>query len=279
MVGAMTFSLLAALGTLIGLVAWIGWRYFLQPHVSAGGTPADTRPVTTLWRPGNALDTAEVCQAQQRPGFPSMEIRLLAHGSLWFACALVGMAVASVFAMSGRISLEPLAALDFGRQEHIQLALNHEKLVPPQPLPPSVFVGTDRPGLETADRDWTKLNPDFARLALQVFARAQARGFPMVLLEGYRSPERQDVLADSGAHVTSARAFQSKHQYGQALDAAPMKDGRLVISERDPWAMEAYRVLGEEAERAGLVWGGRWKLKDFGHIEAPQSVAAIARRN
>lgn len=274
----MTFGLLASLGALIGLVAWIGWRYFLPPLVSGSGTSVDALPSAIPRRSGNVRDTAEVRHARRRTGFPDMEIRLLAHRSLWFACALVGMAVASVFAMSGRISLEPLAALDFGRQEHIQLALNHEKLVPPQPLPPSVFVGTDRPGLETADRDWTKLNPDFARLALQVFARAEARGFPMALLEGYRSPERQDVLADSGEHVTNARAFQSKHQYGQALDAAPMKDGRLVISERDPWAMEAYRVLGEEAEKAGLVWGGRWKLKDFGHIEVQQSVAAIARK-
>jgi peptidoglycan L-alanyl-D-glutamate endopeptidase CwlK len=49
-----------------------------------------------------------------------------------------------------------------------------------------------------------------------------------------------------------------------------MLNGRLVISERDPWAMQAYQALGEEAEKAGLVWGGRWTLRDYGHIESPE---------
>jgi peptidoglycan LD-endopeptidase CwlK len=144
-------------------------------------------------------------------------------------------------------------------------------------LPPSIFSGAGRPGLEMADRDWNRLNPDFVQSVLKVFTRMEARGYPLVLLEGYRSPERQDVLADSHAQVTNARAFQSKHQYGMAVDVAPMRDGRLVISERDSWAMQAYQALGEEAEREGLIWGGRWKLKDFGHIEASGSIGASLR--
>ena len=79
-----------------------------------------------------------------------------------------------------------------------------------------------------------------------------------------------------GSHVTSARAFQSKHQFGMAVDLAPLRDGRLIISERDPWAMEAYLALGEEAEKAGLIWGGRWWFKDYGHVEIAESIKAIA---
>lgn len=269
-------NLFVALTAVLVTVAWIGWRYFLAPLGVRSDRPvADIRPVPDARDPDKPVEmrvaSRTINESRGRIG-----PRFLMHWSLWLAALLVGMAVTGVFALSGQIALDPLQALDFGRQEHIQSALNPENLVPPPPLPPSAFSGTERPGLETADRDWTKLKPDFARLALLAFARAEARGYPFALLEGYRSPERQDALADAPVHVTNARAFQSKHQYGLALDAAPLKNGRLVISERDPWAMEAYQVLGEEAERAGLIWGGRWKLKDFGHIEATASIAAIA---
>lgn len=276
----MKFNLVASLGGLLLLVGWIGWRYFIPPLPPRRVACQSDKPAAAGQRTVRNLEVLDVSgHASAGKELAGVGIRTLAHWSVWIAFLLVGIAAASVFAMSGRISLEPLTALDLGRQEHIQSALNLERLVPPPPLPPSVFIGTERAGLETADRDWAKLEPDFARLALHVFARTEARGFPMVLLEGYRSPERQEVLADSAVHVTNARAFQSKHQYGMALDAAPMKDGRLVISERDAWAMEAYRVLGEEAEKAGLVWGGRWKLQDYGHIESPQSIAAAAKNN
>jgi peptidoglycan L-alanyl-D-glutamate endopeptidase CwlK len=87
------------------------------------------------------------------------------------------------------------------------------------------------------------------------------------LLEGYRSPARQDLLAAMGSAVTNARAFQSWHQYGLAADCAFLRDGKLVISEKDPWAMRGYQLYGEVAESLGLTWGGRWTMMDFGHTE------------
>jgi peptidoglycan L-alanyl-D-glutamate endopeptidase CwlK len=52
-----------------------------------------------------------------------------------------------------------------------------------------------------------------------------------------------------------------------AADCAFLRDGKLVISEKDPWAMRGYELFGEVAEAAGLTWGGRWKMMDFGHTE------------
>ena len=89
----------------------------------------------------------------------------------------------------------------------------------------------------------------------------------MVLIEGYRSPQRQAALQAAGPHVTNAAPWQSYHQYGLAADSAFLRDNKLVISERDPWAMQGYRLFGEVAESVGLTWGGRWKLMDFGHVE------------
>lgn len=150
--------------------------------------------------------------------------------------------------------------------------LQGERLVPPVALPPSVFgtaeVTLVRPTLVNASRNWGLLHPDFSqRLLLAFKIMKEKHGYEMALLEGYRSPARQDELASAGSHVTNARAFQSWHQYGLAADCAFMRDGKLVISEKDPWAMRGYQLYGEVAEQLGLTWGGRWKMMDFGHSE------------
>jgi peptidoglycan L-alanyl-D-glutamate endopeptidase CwlK len=156
--------------------------------------------------------------------------------------------------------------------QQVSALLQGEQLVPPPPLPPMLFmtpeVETVRPGLVSASRDWSLLEKDYAQRLLQAFRIMKERhGYDMALLEGYRSPERQDALAAQGSSVTNAAAFQSWHQYGLAADCAFLRDGKLVISERDPWAMRGYQLFGEVAESLGLTWGGRWKMMDFGHTE------------
>jgi peptidoglycan L-alanyl-D-glutamate endopeptidase CwlK len=120
----------------------------------------------------------------------------------------------------------------------------------------------------SASRDWALLDKEYSQRLLQAFRIMKERhGYDMAILEGYRSPERQDALAAQGSSVTNAKAFQSWHQYGLAADCAFLRDGKLVISERDPWAMRGYQLFGEVAESLGLTWGGRWKMMDFGHTE------------
>jgi len=156
--------------------------------------------------------------------------------------------------------------------EQVAALLAGEQLAPPVALPPDVFTTAEvelvRPMLVGASRNWGLLHPDFsARLLLAFKIMKEQHGYEMALLEGYRSPARQDALAASGSNVTNARAFQSWHQYGLAGDCAFLRDGKLVISEKDPWAMRGYQVYGQVAESLGLTWGGRWKMMDFGHTE------------
>ncbi|TCB48339.1 M15 family peptidase [Acinetobacter terrestris] len=122
--------------------------------------------------------------------------------------------------------------------------------------------------LAAADRKWHKMNPRYKQRLLMVFKIMQQRhGYEMVLLEGYRSPERQNSLAGN-SNITRARGFQSYHQFGLAADVAFKRNGKVVISERDPWAMQGYQLYGEVAESVGLTWGGRWKsIQDYGHTE------------
>lgn len=118
------------------------------------------------------------------------------------------------------------------------------------------------------DRKWNRINPRYKQRLLMVFKIMKERyQYDLVLIEGYRSPERQNLLSKQ-PETTKARAYQSYHQFGLAADVAFIRDGKVMISERDPWVMQAYQRYGEVAESVGLTWGGRWKsIQDYGHTE------------
>ena len=186
--------------------------------------------------------------------------------------ALVLLPPLAALLLAGRAALPGIAAPGHAVNEHVAELLRGERLVAPAPLPPTVFTTAEvtlvRPQLASANRNWDLLDRDFTQRLLLVFKLMREQyGYEMVLLEGYRSPERQNRLADAGGHVTNARAFQSWHQFGLAGDCAFLRNGKVVISEKDPWAMRGYALYGQVAEAAGLTWGGRWKMMDFGHVE------------
>jgi peptidoglycan L-alanyl-D-glutamate endopeptidase CwlK len=118
------------------------------------------------------------------------------------------------------------------------------------------------------DRKWDKINPRYKQRLLMVFKiMKEQHGYELVLLEGYRSPSRQNMLAGN-PNTTKAKGYQSYHQFGLAADVAFKRNGKVVITERDPWAMRGYELYGQVAESVGLTWGGRWKsIKDYGHTE------------
>lgn len=209
-----------------------------------------------------------------------------ARGGLGSALRFVQRRYPLIIAASVLMTVPPLLALMLSGRDmlggydgggHVtndQVAdlLKGEQLVTPAPLPPMTFTTAEvtlvRPMLDSANRNWQLLDPDFSRRMLLVFRIMKERhGYDMAILEGYRSPERQNSLAAAGSNVTNAKAFQSYHQFGLAADCAFLRDGKLVISEKDPWAMRGYRLYGEVAESVGLTWGGRWTMMDFGHTE------------
>jgi len=155
----------------------------------------------------------------------------------------------------------------------ITALLQGEQLVPPAPLPPELFMTREveaaRPLVLGASRQWELLDVEFKQRLLVVFKlMREQHGYDMVLIEGYRSPERQAQLAALGPAVTHAPAGSSYHQYGLAADCAFMVSGRIVISERDAHAARGYELLGSIAQSVGLTWGGGWRsLRDLGHVE------------
>lgn len=87
-------------------------------------------------------------------------------------------------------------------------------------------------------------------------------GHPMEPICTYRTGEEQDALYAKGRtapgnRVTNAKAGSSPHNWRMACD--------LVFSDgvfKGPW-----EDFGREAEAVGLTWGGRFRLKDFDHVE------------
>lgn len=187
-------------------------------------------------------------------------------------------AVCAIVVPTGLVfTLHRPVVFDYGEvsqleDRQISVLLNGEQLVPPAPLPPEMFTTREvemvRPDVINASRNWVLLEPEFMQRLLVVFKLMKERhGYEMVLVEGYRSPERQAQLFAQGGHVTQAAANMSYHQYGLAADSAFLRQGKVVIAETDPWAMRGYQLYGEIAEQVGLVWGGRWKMLDYGHVE------------
>lgn len=243
-----------------------------------------SRVVTTLWLV-ISNGWAPLANLAQRFGrflqlmYSGGEHRLGGYGRFIAAHPLLaGSALLMIVAPSLlAVLLRGPAVFDFAddagiTDRQIAVLLEGEQLVPPPPLPPDVFTTREveqvRPDVVHASRNWNLMDQEFTQRLLVVFKLMKERhGYEMVLIEGYRSPERQAKLLEQGSHVTQVGANMSYHQHGLAADSAFFKDGKVVISERDPWAMRGYELYGQVAEQVGLTWGGRWKMQDYGHVE------------
>lgn len=81
------------------------------------------------------------------------------------------------------------------------------------------------------NRDMRLLSPWFAEKVVKALAKCHAMGYPIEVFEGFRSPKRQNWLyaqgrTREGAIVTKARAWESAHQLGVAVDIAARVAGK-----------------------------------------------------
>lgn len=96
-------------------------------------------------------------------------------------------------------------------------------------------------------------------------------GIQIEVSDAHRTAVRQEELfaqgrTAPGKKVTNARAWQSNHNYGIALDVWPCVNGKFNWNP-SAWMMAQF---GEEVELLGLEWGGRWKtIVDNPHIQLP----------
>ena len=116
-----------------------------------------------------------------------------------------------------------------------------------------------------------KLNPIVADLVEKILIEAEAQGLDILITDGLRTNEEQTKLYNQGRTtkgkiVTKARAGQSLHNYGLAIDIVPIVNKSLAYGD-----YETYRTFADIAKRYGFTWGGDWKgFKDTPHFEYTQ---------
>lgn len=119
------------------------------------------------------------------------------------------------------------------------------------------------------------VHPELVGYLVSIFDIMEAEGNPMFVVKGVRTQLEQQALyslgrSKPGQIVTfkDGITHKSEHQahddgFGHAVDCAFL--GPQPLDSRHPWEM-----YGEEVERKGLTWGGRWTFPHDGpHAELP----------
>ena len=109
-----------------------------------------------------------------------------------------------------------------------------------------------------------ELHPVLVDKVKGLVQKASSQGLKIRLQEGLRSFERQNELFKSGRNVTRARAGNSYHNYGLAIDIVFRdKNNQPSWSEEHDWLK-----LGKIGKDLGLKWGGDFKrISDKAHFE------------
>lgn len=130
-----------------------------------------------------------------------------------------------------------------------------------------------------ASRKLEDLDPELQVRAKQHVIACAARGIDLLIYCTYRNNIEQAKLYAQGRTtpgniVTWAEPGTSKHNVtangkpaARAYDCVPLKSGKAVWNSADP----VWQIVGEEGEKLGLSWAGRWpkKKREFPHFEIP----------
>jgi peptidoglycan L-alanyl-D-glutamate endopeptidase CwlK len=117
--------------------------------------------------------------------------------------------------------------------------------------------------------------PAAQRLMRGLLVKLRAAGLDARAISGTRTYPEQAALFEQGRTtpgkiVTYARAGQSNHCFGIAVDVGIFAGGRYLNGDQ-PGDLEPYRKAGELAAGIdGLEWGGLWpgKKEDLPHYQA-----------
>jgi peptidoglycan L-alanyl-D-glutamate endopeptidase CwlK len=114
------------------------------------------------------------------------------------------------------------------------------------------------------------LHPGLLRFAKEAEHVFEAE-YDLAIVSGLRTETEQEALfakgrTTPGPIVTKAQhALQTAHGRGCALDFCPVSRATGWLWEDE----EAFRLVGVYGEALGLTWGGRWPMRDLGHLEVP----------
>lgn len=123
----------------------------------------------------------------------------------------------------------------------------------------------------------TTLHPVVEERTNQLIQNMADQGITVVITDGFRSVEEQNVLYEqgrttAGSIVTYAKGGESLHNFGLAVDFALKTEAGQVI-----WDMEFdgngngsadWMEVVERAKELGFEWGGDWNgFEDYPHLQ------------
>lgn len=122
-----------------------------------------------------------------------------------------------------------------------------------------------------------KLNNIVAQRSEQLIQRAKEKGINVIITDGFRSIEEQNLLYEQGRStegdiVTRVKGGQSYHNYGLAIDFV------ILNKKKQPkWDLKYdgngngksdWMEVVDIAKELGFTWGGDWEtFKDYPHLQ------------
>lgn len=131
------------------------------------------------------------------------------------------------------------------------------------------------------------LSSDLKPKAFELLARLTERGVQVMIVDTLRTEaehaenlKRGTSSAKLSRHLPRRLRRQCSFsdpnlEKSDAMDVCPYELYALHGPDKLRWEPTdaAWKVIGEEAEKLGLVWGGHWRVPfDPGHVELPRAI-------
>jgi len=116
------------------------------------------------------------------------------------------------------------------------------------------------------------VNPDLAAKVRAAADSLALNGTYLLVVSGLRTPDQQNTLYAQGrtapGHiVTNAKAGQSMHNYGLAVDIVPYLSGQTGNLNWQPDTPQ-FQAMVAALKAQNLTWGGDWvSIKDYDHFQ------------
>lgn len=118
-------------------------------------------------------------------------------------------------------------------------------------------------------RKLSDLSPAFKPKAYEFLAKLVEAQIYVCIVDTLRTEAEQAANLKNGVSWTK----NSRHLTGDAIDVCPWDQyqlnggpDKLQWDTKDP----VWRRIGAIAKGCGLIWGGDWAVRDFGHVELPR---------
>lgn len=146
-----------------------------------------------------------------------------------------------------------------GSMEAVYEDLEVEEYLPILYLDEIVIKGSKYDRIDDLDL----LNDTFRVKVDSFLVDCKSQGIEVIVFETWRTPERQDKLKKKG--LSKLSGGYSKHQHGKAIDVVPIINGKPKWKGKG--MTQLWYKIGKIGESYDLTWGGRWKMRDFCHLE------------